>query len=39
MLMTCPMCKEQSCKETKMWWAKVGLWLMIYDGSTFYDNL
>ena len=23
MLMTCPMCKEQSCKQTKMWWAKV----------------
>jgi len=23
MLMTCPMCTEQSCKQTKMWWAKV----------------
>jgi len=22
MLMTCPMCTEQSCKSAKMWWAK-----------------
>jgi len=22
MLMTCPMCTEQSCKQAKMWWAK-----------------
>ena len=20
--MTCPMCSEQNCKNTKMWWAK-----------------
>ena len=22
MLMTCPMCTEQTCKSAKMWWAK-----------------